>query len=282
MPSFAIVGGGRAGWSFHRALTTSGWVGDEPHGRHDDLNGLAERSDIIILAVPDDRIAEVATTITPGQASVLHLSGVKTLEVLLPHERRGSVHPLMSLPDPETGAQRLRAGTVFAVAGDPSATDVVEALGGHVVAIDEDLRPLYHATAAIAANHLVALCGQVERLASEVGVPVAAYWELMATTLDNVARAGPAASLTGPAARGDESTLAKHLEALPAREHELYLALAREASRLAGRPPGPAITPSPAVHDQRRRGPEGTAHEHDPDGVTPHDGGAERHSPGGT
>ena len=78
----------------------------------------------------------------------------------------------MSLPDPDTGAQRLAEGGVFAVAGDPVASQMVTALGGRAIAVEDDRRSLYHATAAIAANHLVVLCAQVSRLAAQVGIPV--------------------------------------------------------------------------------------------------------------
>jgi len=103
--------------------------------------------------------------------------------------------------------------------------------------VPDDRRAVYHAAAAVAANHLVALCGQVERLAAAAGVPAAAYWELMALTLDNVRAAGAAAALTGPAARGDLATVAAHLAAVDPAEHRLYLALADAAAHLASRPP---------------------------------------------
>ncbi len=232
-----MVGPGRAGLSFAGALTTSGWRCVATLGRHDDLRSAAAQADVVLVTVPDDRIADVAAAIDPGRAVLVHTSGAKGLDVLAPHERRASVHPLMSLPDPATGAGKLRRGGVFAVAGDPAAERIVAALGGRPVSIGDDRRALYHATAAVAANHLVALCAQVERLAARAGVPVEAYWDLMDTTLENVRRSGPIPSLTGPAARGDTSTISLHLEALPTDERTLYLALANEAARLAGRPP---------------------------------------------
>ena len=232
-----MVGPGRAGLSFAGALTASGWRCVATLGRGDDLRCAAADCDVVLVTVPDDRIAEVAAAIEPGRAVLVHASGAKGLDVLAPHGRRASVHPLMSLPDPATGAGKLRRGGVFAVAGDPVAERIVAALGGRPVTVGDDRRALYHATAAVAANHLVALCAQVERLAAEAGVPLAAYWDLMETTLENVRRSGPIPSLTGPAARGDTSTISLHLEALPTDERTLYLALANEAARLAGRPP---------------------------------------------
>jgi predicted short-subunit dehydrogenase-like oxidoreductase (DUF2520 family) len=148
----------------------------------------------------------------------------------------GSVHPLMSLPDAETGSRRLLDDCTFAVDGDPLMTEVVADLGGRAIDVPGPKRALYHATAAIAANHLTALCAQVEDLAAEVGVPVDAYWTLMATTLENVADVGPAAALTGPASRGDWDTVRTHLAALPSDDdRRLYRALCERAALVAGR-----------------------------------------------
>lgn len=218
------------------ALRGVGWTVVGPYGRADPVADLGLRADLILLTVPDDAIATVAAAIEPTDAVIAHTSGAKGLGALAPHLRRASVHPLMSLPDPDTGAARLRQGGVFAIDGDPIARLVVDSLGGRPIEVGDDARALYHAAAAVAANHLVVLCGQVERLAALVGVPVEAYHELMSSTLDNVRRAGSVSSLTGPAARGDVSTLVAHLKALPSDEHQLYVTLAEHAAILAGTP----------------------------------------------
>jgi predicted short-subunit dehydrogenase-like oxidoreductase (DUF2520 family) len=222
----AIVGLGRAGGSFRTALTEVGWTVVTDAGRAVDL---------ILLTVPDGAIADVAASIPPTDAVVAHVSGACDLDVLAPHPRIGSIHPLMSLPDPETGSRRLLDHCTFAVDGVPLMAEIVADLGGRAIEVPGPKRALYHATATIAANHLTALCAQVESLAAEVGVPVDAYWTLMSTTLDNIATVGPAAALTGPAARGDWDTISAHLAALPTDDDRaLYLALCDRAARLAG------------------------------------------------
>lgn len=230
-----LIGPGRAGRSIAEALRRRGWSVDLL-GRGDPIADAAHGVDLLVLAVPDDAIADVAAAVRPEpDTAVLHLSGSRRLDVLAPHLRRGSLHPLASLPDAETGVRRLLGGCTFAVAGDPAARCLVEQFGGRALEVPEDRRALYHATASVAANHLVALAAQVERLAAHAGVPVDAYWPLMRDTLDNVTRVGAPAALTGPAARGDTATLAAHVAALPAGERPLYLALARAAARVAGR-----------------------------------------------
>jgi predicted short-subunit dehydrogenase-like oxidoreductase (DUF2520 family) len=77
-------------------------------------------------------------------------------------------------------------------------------------------------------------------------VPFEAYVDLARATLDNVAALGPRAGLTGPAARGDEATVRRHLRALPRDERRAYRSLADAARRLAQQP-GQATQATPAT-----------------------------------
>jgi predicted short-subunit dehydrogenase-like oxidoreductase (DUF2520 family) len=195
---------------------------------------------VVIIATPDTAVAEVAAAIAPVDGTVvLHLSGALGLDVLAPHRRRASLHPLMPLPSAEVGRVRLRSGITFAVAGDPMATGLGQALGGRCFEIDDSRRAAYHAAACIAANHLVAVLGQVERVAATAGLSVDAYLPLAATALQDVADLGPAAALTGPAARGDEATLARHRAALAPEEvpgYDAGVALVRRLAQTGGTP----------------------------------------------
>ncbi|HEX2040090.1 MAG TPA: pantoate--beta-alanine ligase [Acidimicrobiales bacterium] len=214
-------------------------------GRGDDVQAAAVDVDLLVIATPDAAVAEVAAAVEPVAGTVVaHLSGSLGLDSLAPHGRRASIHPLLPLPDPERGAARLRDHAPFAVAGDPFAYEVVAALGGRAFEVDDDHRVAYHAAASIAANHLVALLGQVERVAATAGVPLEAYLPLVRATVEDVATVGPAAALTGPVKRGDHHTVAAHLDALDPSERPAYQAMAGQAARLAGAP-----TPPPTVID---------------------------------
>ena len=83
---------------------------------------------MLAITTPDGVIAEVAARVRPVPATlVVHCSGALTLDALAPHVRRASLHPLVPLPSAELGADRL-VGAWFAVAGDPTVDDVVDAL----------------------------------------------------------------------------------------------------------------------------------------------------------
>jgi predicted short-subunit dehydrogenase-like oxidoreductase (DUF2520 family) len=228
-----VVGPGRAGSSLMAALGSVGWTIAPPIGRGQPSADAARETDLVVLAVPDAQIAEVAASVAPvADTVVAHMAGSLGLDVLEPHVRRAAVHPLVAMPNPEVGARRLRAGAWFAVAGDVLARRVVDDLGGRWFEVADEHRAAYHAAAVIASNHVVALLGQAERVASIAGVPLAAYLDLVRATVDNVAELGPAAALTGPAARGDWATIDAHLAALPEDEREAYEALVRLARRL--------------------------------------------------
>ena len=231
-----VLGRGRAGGSFAAALQAAGWdVELRAAPRTDDqAAGATDGVDLVLLCVPDAAVAEVAARLAPQDGAVVaHCSGSLGLDVLAPSPRRASVHPLVSMPDATRGAAALR-GAWFAVAGEPIAAEVVDALAGHAVEVPDERRAAYHAAAAIASNHLVALLGQVERLAAELDLPLEAFLALVRGTVDNVAATGAATALTGPVARGDWATLRRHLAALAPEERAAYVTLATAAARLAG------------------------------------------------
>jgi predicted short-subunit dehydrogenase-like oxidoreductase (DUF2520 family) len=240
-PRLRVIGAGRAGTSLAAALGRAGWDVVGLLGRGEAVAGALADVDLLVIATPDGAIAEVAAAVAPDERSVVaHLAGSLGLDVLAPHRRTAALHPLVSLPDAEVGARRLAGGAWFAVAGDPIVQRAVADLGGRWFEVADHDRATYHAAAAVASNHLVALLGQVARLADGIGVPFEAYLDLARASLDNVADLGPEAALTGPVARGDWDTVARHLAALDPSEREAYRALAAAARRLVddhGLPP---------------------------------------------
>ncbi len=207
------------------------------------VSDVARGAALVIVATPDRAIEQVLLaaepSIEPG-ALVVHLAGSRGLEVfadLLARRtgvRVGALHPLQTFPSTTTGVDRL-AGAWAAVAGDAEVAEIARALGLHPFELADSDRGRYHAAAVVASNHLVALLGQVERLAATCDVPFEAFAPLVLGSVQSAFALGPAAALTGPVARGDLSTVEQHLRDLDPAERDAYRALAREAARLTGR-----------------------------------------------
>jgi predicted short-subunit dehydrogenase-like oxidoreductase (DUF2520 family) len=230
--NISIVGTGRAGSSFDAALRHVGHTVRLVH--HDELSMIGT-PELILLCVPDDAIAAVAALVPLSDDYVVaHVAGSRTLDVVAPHHRAASLHPLMALPDSARGAERL-IGATFCVAGDDVARNVARSLRGRIVTLRDDQRTVYHAAAVVASNHLVALMGQVRTLAESVGLSLDDFLPLAAQSLADVAAFGPDEALTGPASRGDMATIDAHLGAIAESERATYVALANAAFELSER-----------------------------------------------
>ncbi len=192
---------------------------------------VVRRSELVLVAVPDDAIAHVvaALDLHPDQV-VAHFSGRHGLAVLGTVPRGMALHPVF----PFTGGPADLAGISWGVtAHDPLADELVRDLGGVPVHVTEELRPLWHAALAHGANHLVTLVASAADMLRQAGAddPGAVLRPLLTAALDGALELGDAA-LTGPVKRGDTGTVAAHLDVVP--DKELYLALARATARRAG------------------------------------------------
>ena len=264
--SIAIIGAGRMGRGLTLALEEAGVEARlfSRSRRPEDTR----RAAVVLIATPDDAIGGVAADLAREQAVsdgqvVLHLSGL--LDHLALHALAstgaalGSFHPLQSIADPATAAERLR-GAFAGLEGDPRAVEAGErlaaALGMHAVHLAPGAKPAYHAGAVIASNYVVVLAAVAERLARRSGATpaeaAALYLPLMQGTVANLSL-GPAAALTGPVRRGDAATVRTHLAALAPEERQLYRALGLVALRLA-REAGLAEGPAVAVERELREG----------------------------
>jgi predicted short-subunit dehydrogenase-like oxidoreductase (DUF2520 family) len=223
---------------------------------------------LVLLAVPDGAIASLAAeladegAVTPDHV-VLHLSGLLDRDALAPLHRSGaalgSLHPLQTVSDPTTAAERLR-GAYAGVEGDDRAVAAAETLalglGMTPVRIPAAAKSAYHAGAAFAANYTTALVAVAERLALAAGIAPEVARQLYLPLIRGAAanlEAGPAAALTGPVRRGDVATVTAHLAALGPEDRQLYRLLAREALRLAreaGLPPEAADRMAAALADE--------------------------------
>jgi predicted short-subunit dehydrogenase-like oxidoreductase (DUF2520 family) len=179
--------------------------------------GVAEEGELVLLCVPDDAIAEVARTVPPGPW-VAHVSGATPLAALDPHRRRFSVHPLQTFTR-KRGAEQLDGAWAAVTSEDADGRAagfwLAETLGLRPFELADDRRPLYHAGAAIASNHLVTLHGMAAELFHAAGAPPEALVPLMRRTIDNDFE------LTGPIERGDWSTVEAHRRAIREARPEL-------------------------------------------------------------
>jgi predicted short-subunit dehydrogenase-like oxidoreductase (DUF2520 family) len=242
-PALAIVGAGRVGHAIAGAAAAAGLrvaIADR-----ESLAEACEEAEAVLLCVPDAAIAEAAASASASARRLRflgHTSGATGLEALAEVAGAGlaafSIHPLQTIPD---GDAEL-GGVAAAISGTDEralgfARELALALGMRPFEVPEDQRAAYHAAASIASNFLVTLEESAVELLRRAGVedPRELLAPLVLRTVANWSERGPAA-LTGPIARGDEATVARHLEALAESDPELldlYRALEARTRALA-------------------------------------------------
>ncbi|HEY6804387.1 MAG TPA: Rossmann-like and DUF2520 domain-containing protein [Pyrinomonadaceae bacterium] len=207
-------------------------------------------SEITIIATPDDQIASVADELAKleGAATVFHTSGALSSDALIKLKERGwqigSIHPLVSVSDPMSGAEQF-SGSYWCVEGSRTAVQVgkslVKDLAGTSFSIASKKKPLYHAAAVMSAGNIVALfdvaiemlmnCGLKAGDAKRVLLP------LLDSTVANLSRTTSEKALTGTFARGDIATIERHLRVLSGDDLtealELYRLLGLRSLKLA-------------------------------------------------
>jgi predicted short-subunit dehydrogenase-like oxidoreductase (DUF2520 family) len=264
--SLSIIGAGRVGQALGRRLHELGWeVGvvvtrSEASARRavrfigagKACAGMTRQilaSRVILICSPDDAIGFVSQELARigdeqlAGTIVLHTSGAMGSEVLEAARKRGakvgSLHPLQSFSGVAVPSLE---GRIFTIEGETQAVRVARritrALGGSPVRISGSKKILYHAAAAMAAGHVLAVEEAATQLLVALGMKrseaIRGLLPLTRQVLENFERLGPRAAWTGPLSRGDYRIVAAHRDALQKLPRE-FAAAYESLNRLAAR-----------------------------------------------
>ena len=183
---------------------------------------VVERSELVIIAVPDDQLESLVTglastgTWQSGQL-VLHTSARYGTAVLLPAQRAGAIplaiHPAMAFTGTSLDITRL-ADSYFAVTAPtpvlPIAQALVVEMGGEPVIVAEGDREVYAEAIETATAFSSSIVDQATRLLGEIGIeaPGAVIAPLVRSAIENaLTRTGARHPLDDPAALDEAAHL---------------------------------------------------------------------------
>lgn len=188
---------------------------------------LISASDIIFITVQDDNIKTVWNEIKENVSGkiVCHFSGVHSSEIFEEYEKYNakccSIHPMAAFSDKFNSYKNL--GTVnFVMEGNQEAVSVMKNIfhetGNNVHIIDTANKAKYHAAAALASNHMIALFKQSMDLLAECSFDSDSAAEILTPlvkgNIESLLAKGCEDALTGPVIRNDVNTVMLHLDAL--------------------------------------------------------------------
>lgn len=209
----------------------------------------------ILICTPDDVINSVCSDIFKDKSKdfknyyAIHFSGSKSLEVLNSARAAGaeiaSIHPLKSFASIEEAIKSL-PGTIFGITYSSTeskkmAEFLVKSLGGEIIEVENNKKPLYHAAACVASNYLVTLINYAVLIHKKMGIKpedsLKGLMGLVEGTVSNIKKMGTEKSLTGPIARGDVGTIKEHVksfnEFFSKEDSALYRMMGIETSKIA-------------------------------------------------
>jgi predicted short-subunit dehydrogenase-like oxidoreductase (DUF2520 family) len=195
--------------------------------------------DLVIVASSDHGIADIAATYARhlgSQTAVVHTSGSIHVDTLAPFGQRiGVFYPLQTftkshLADFSSIPIFLEGNAEVLAITAPLA----RMLSSQVHVLDSAQRLQVHMGAVFASNFANFMWLLAADVLKGIGQENMAYYEpLMRECLEKALKYGPEASQTGPAKRGDQVTMEKHLELLAGEDRD-RAALYALVSRMIG------------------------------------------------
>jgi predicted short-subunit dehydrogenase-like oxidoreductase (DUF2520 family) len=183
----------------------------------DNIEHLKDEAEVYLIAVTDDAIAEVAAKLNTENKIVLHTSGAMSKELLsIATENYGVLYPYQSLRFGDM--IDISNMCIFFDGSNQETILVIEELAfeisSYAMQVNDEERLHYHLAAVFAnnfTNHLFALA---EKMLQDQGLDYENLKPVILQTAQNAMMRSPAKNQTGPAVRGDEQTMEKHLELL--------------------------------------------------------------------
>lgn len=229
----SIIGSGRVATSLSHALRAKGVKLNEIYGRSlaqakklsdeipdtvatDSLDFSKSSSQILVIAITDDAISEVSNSIICSNDQIIaHTSGTVSLGVLK-YKNSGIFYPLQTFTTDKkvdfSNVPILIDGKNIVI--KEKLSEFGRLLSTGVKITSEVERQKLHIAAVFASNFTNRMLAAAEDILHHTSLDLNMLRPLVLASIENVFNNGPDQSLTGPAKRGDQSTIDKHIEAL--------------------------------------------------------------------
>lgn len=201
----------------------------------DDLSSLDRNADLYLIAVKDDAIQDLVPFLQHLHGVVAHTSGATAIDVLQGIENKGVFYPLQTFSKQK--ALDLSDTPMCLEANSTAAMQVLEAAAKLIstarYTLDSEQRKVLHLAAVFACNFSNHLYHLGHSLLQARGLDFEILKPLIAETARKIEDAEPFDVQTGPAVRGDQETMVKHLRLLDDRPdlQEIYKTLSESIKK---------------------------------------------------
>ncbi len=208
-------------------------IGAEPI---DSFDRLRPDADLYLISVPDDHICDIlASTTAIGGGIWAHTSGSVPIDIFEGYKKRcGVFYPLQTFS--KTKSVDVSAVPLLIEGNLPDVENQLMKLGElickDVRMVDSEQRRGLHVAAVFACNFVNYMWIQAENLMRNAGLDFSLLHPLLGETLGKLNSISPFDGQTGPARRGDFSTMKKHLALLGGDQADVYRLLSEKIYKL--------------------------------------------------
>jgi predicted short-subunit dehydrogenase-like oxidoreductase (DUF2520 family) len=221
----ALVGGGHecAGVYSRNAAAAKTLAGALPAGHYGAIGDVKDGgADICFLAVSDVAIGTVAAALSFSNTVLVHTAGAAGLDSITSFARDCAVFwPIYSIL--KNNLPRHRKIPCAWEASTPKAREYIletgRAITDELFEAKYEQRKWLHLAAVMSNNfmtHLMAICDQI---CAENNLPFSTLLPIIEQTFERVKHASPQLLQTGPAMRGDSTTIQSHISLLSGHAH---------------------------------------------------------------
>lgn len=251
--TFTIIGTGNIAWLLAHTLTQAGHTCIGIYGRNpeaaktladivnapviDSTEDIPGNTDCCIIAVSDHAVAEIAQLLSFTHTTLLHTAGSLDINVLASSAKHyGVVWPVYSITKNQLPAHRnipviIEASTPEA---ENTTRQAAESFSDTLYTLNSEQRKWLHLSAVLSNNFTNHLFSISEKICSEHDIPFALLLPIITQTVARL-HSGSAHDLqTGPAKRGDNIILEKHLQMLETHPQwqELYRIMSQSIAKM--------------------------------------------------
>ncbi len=183
-----------------------------------ELSRLKNNFDLLILSVNDDGLDDILSqTAFPNNKILCHTAGSVSSEIFKNISRKyGVIYPLQTIS--KNKDLDWKSIPVMITASDESTEkrllQLVKQLTRETHVISDEQRFALHVAAVFACNFSNAMMQVSEQLCEENNIDFDLLQPLIKETFSKVDKMGPKNAQTGPAKRGDQAVISKHLDFL--------------------------------------------------------------------
>lgn len=240
MSKIAIIGYGNVGYHLANRLSKRNEVSifsrNASESEIHSFDALrSENFDFVLLCVPDGAVKEVAQAIKPSNAIVMHTSGSRPLSDLEDHPNHGVLYPLQTFSVEKT--VDFSTFPVFVEGNETAEMKIysfARSFATDVRLLSSANRVKLHLAAVFACNFSNHMYHIAEKYLNELDMKFQDFQPLVEETLNKALAINPSKAQTGPAMRGDASTLAVHRDMIKDEEiRKMYELISKHIQQLS-------------------------------------------------